>query len=759
MAKDDQNLAIDYDSRSNFAVNLVANLTQKTEKESPYDPDSYEKPYNPDTVYKASGDYKIYESMLEDDQVAAAMQLKKDLVLGSGFDITGSEDVKDEIIDDIFQALQDDQEIPFEDQLEELLTSYEFGFSLSERIFKKRDDGTLTLKCLKTRHPNTWRIHQDKYGAVSKYVQITTGGDREIPDKNLIHYINNRRFQNPFGRSDLKAAHTAWRIKVEVLKYYAIFLEKHAGGTAISKYPRNMPKGPRADLYSAIKKLQSSTAINVPEGVEIEILEAKTDGQAFQMAINLFNTLIGRAVMIPDLLGFSGSETSGGSFSLGKNQMDIFFKHIRRRRRTLEKLVNHFLIKPIVVYNHGMLDEFPKFEFKPIEDEDGHELAKIWLEAIKGKLYKPTDEEINYFREQVKFPRGEIERVEQPQPSFGNIVSDADADSNNDKSEQPQRDKETERAADSDDGVKEEKKEFTYDSPEKTFSHRVDFKAVEKQLDGSEVTLLNTVKPIMDDMMNRLSSSINKKKIVQNSNLDGLDQLKLDRKADLRRAFESHFKKLYIDAKAQASRELFKENFAKINIEQQFLDFLNKEIIWYIGDLEESAIKDVRVRALEAIRSGQPFSVVEAFVRNELSRKKQISLERFARTRTTEVFNRGRVDFFSESEFVVGFEYSAVMDGRTTPICAGLHGKMFRKGTEPIPPMHFNCRSLLLPITRFDDWKPSTGVKVGTIKTKRDGNISIPSKIKKDGKTVSTGKEWPMDKFVDNFSGDGFGER
>lgn len=728
--------------RENFATKLVANLTEKTQRDSAFDPDSYEQPYNPDDLYKAKGDYSVYESMMQDDQVDSAVQLKKDLVLGSGFEITGSEDVKAEIIDDVTLALQDDQETPFEDQLEEILTAYEFGFSLTEKIFKKRDDGKLTLGALKTRHPNTWKIEQDKFGNVSEYIQTITTGDIKVPSRNLIHYVNKRRFQNPFGTSDLRSAHTAWRIKVEVIKYYAIFLEKYAGGTAVAKYPRNMPKGPRNDLFTAIKKLQASTAITLPEGVELDIMEAKSDGEAFEKAINLFNTLIGRAVMIPDLLGYSGGETQGGSFSLGENQMEVFFKHIRRRRRTLEKLVNHHVIKPIVIFNYGMLDEFPKFQFKPINEEDSKELAKLWIEAVKGKFYEPSDDEINHFREQINFPLGDVERVSQPQPIIGGGIGDVDEQGrpSDAKGETPE---EVGDNTEGDEPAGGERVNFRYEVPEGSFSHRTDFRAVEKQLDGAEEGLLNDALPIVDDMLNRLSSSISKKRIIENKNVDALAKLKLDRKADLRRAFEKHFKDLFVAAKAQASRELFRENFAKLNIEQQFLEFLEREIIFFIGDVEQTWIKNVRVHALEAIRDGLPFSAVELYIREELSKKAKVSIERWARTKSTEVFNRGRKEFFESSDVLSGYEYSAVMDGRTTVVCAGLHGKRFVKGTEPNPPLHYNCRSLLIPITRFEKFKPDTHAGGGTVTAKR-------------GEKVSLGKKRPINDFIKENKGEGF---
>jgi hypothetical protein len=37
-------------------------------------------------------------------------------------------------------------------------------------------------------------------------------------------------------------------------------------------------------------------------------------------------------------------------------------------------------------------------------------------------------------------------------------------------------------------------------------------------------------------------------------------------------------------------------------------------------------------------------------------------------------------------------------------ICGNLHGLTFPAGSAPVPPMHFNCRSVLVPITRFEEW-------------------------------------------------------
>ena len=73
---------------------------EKTVQESSYVRDTQLKPYNPDPLVQKSWDYKIYEEMLEDDQIAVAVQVKKDLVIGSGWTILADEsqvDIKDDL--------------------------------------------------------------------------------------------------------------------------------------------------------------------------------------------------------------------------------------------------------------------------------------------------------------------------------------------------------------------------------------------------------------------------------------------------------------------------------------------------------------------------------------------------------------------------------------------------------------------------------------------------------------------------------------
>lgn len=395
------------------AQNRVANMIdmefqEKTSHRSAMWADSMVNPYNPDDLVRKDFSYGIYEKMMKDDQIEVCLNIKKDLILGSGWSIKTEDEEDEEIRREIESGFSEKYEGCFDDDLEEILTAYEFGFSVTEKQFKT-DDSKLCLKKLKTRHPSTWLFHQDEFGNVERYEQWGSDGDRfgDINPDAIIHFVNNGKFGNPYGRSDLRSAYTAWFIKNQITKYYAIYLEKYASPTPVGTYKVNALEDQVDDLFDALKKLQNSSALVIPDVISnLEFLEASGDGAVYINGITLFNMFIGRSLFLPDLLGFQGGPTTGGSQALGREQMVVFFKHIMRRRRSLERVINEEIIKPMIIWNHGFMEHYPKFCLNPILEETAIENGKLWLEAVKGGV-KPTLEEIKHFKKIIDFPESE----------------------------------------------------------------------------------------------------------------------------------------------------------------------------------------------------------------------------------------------------------------------------------------------------------------------------------------------------------------
>lgn len=68
------------------------------------------------------------------------------------------------------------------------------------------------------------------------------------------------------------------------------------------------------------------------------------------------------------------------------------------------------------------------------------------------------------------------------------------------------------------------------------------------------------------------------------------------------------------------------------------------------------------------------------------------------RTAVMHVSNNAREQFFQDNADIITVErFVATLDSRTTLICAANDGKTFAIGKGPMPPLHYQCRSLRVP--------------------------------------------------------------
>lgn len=75
--------------------------------------------------------------------------------------------------------------------------------------------------------------------------------------------------------------------------------------------------------------------------------------------------------------------------------------------------------------------------------------------------------------------------------------------------------------------------------------------------------------------------------------------------------------------------------------------------------------------------------------------------EAIVRTSINHTSNQARIELFKENEDIVkGLQWTATLDSRTSQICAGLDGKVFKVDQGARPPAHVNCRSTMTPIIK-----------------------------------------------------------
>lgn len=384
---------------------------------------------NPDDLVKKKG-LEIYSEMLTDDQVYAISTTKKLAMLAPGWTIhPASYSRRDVAIADFVKWNLVKMPGTFRNALFHILTALDYGYSLTEKVWtivkdKPKYNGLVALKYLKPKNPMHFEFHMDEFGNIEGINQtvMVSGKDRLrrmrgqtikssrsgrtdlLPYDKFVHYAYNSRFGNPYGRSDLRAAYLPWIEKKMIRRFWNIYLERFGAPPVVAEVPRNASTAEINRIKEVLWNIQTRTGVTIPENFRLSLLEPQRSGSAnYELAILDKNMSIAHAILMPDLIGFSGGDHVG-SFALGKAHVDIFFLILEKIIRDIEDdIVGEQLIKPLVDFNFKVSD-YPRFKFEPLKREGRSIRAKIISILVDTQVISPREPWIRDFVEVPQVP-------------------------------------------------------------------------------------------------------------------------------------------------------------------------------------------------------------------------------------------------------------------------------------------------------------------------------------------------------------------
>lgn len=678
-----------------------SNLTfEISDYKSPYWQASQFAPYNPDLLYQKKGNLDIYDEMRDDDQVKSVLLLKKFMCLNSGYDFVIEGESKfyspeqvELIKKFLTSCFNEDIESSFEESLYEILSALDYGYSVTEKIFKL-DKGQWKIKYLKTRYPNTFEFRTDDKGNLGEkgLVQHTqTRGNQCLPEDKFIIFTYQAEFGNIYGTPDLRAAYKPWWAKNFIIKCWNIYLERFGMPTIIAKYDSNSAtETDQANLATILKNVQAKTSMVLPDSLQVELLQSTKTGEAdYGSAIDRYNMQIARSLLVPDLMGMGGAETGGGSYSLGEKQFEMFLMILKRIRSTLERKINLELVKPLMDLNFGARKGYPvKFKFNDINDDLKYKNLTAWKDVVQGAKLKPTDEEVNWARRIVGAPEGEVKFQESPKPLFSK------------------------------------------DQPFKSFAQDV---KVRKQVMAEfkikdPVAVKTKIESILKNSINELSKQIRvigeglietvtKGKIIENNRVDKIKDLTLKYTGPLRMTAKDTLKDMFIYGTKQAQSDLGRvpeeyqakvKTFSDLDQDAILEEVIGQMSVFISDSITDDILKKAKAVLSDGIKAGYSLQKVTGQLRQILepydTRFDAPLLNTIVRTNYMNIYNQSKMAFykpFQENGFIQAYQYSAIMDDRVSDFCEEMNGLIFRAGEvgDIEPPNHFNCRSTLIPIT------------------------------------------------------------
>ena len=202
------------------------------------------------------------------------------------------------------------------------------------------------------------------------------------------------------GNSDLRAAYRGYWNKDNTLRFMMIAMERYGEPIAVFTSTGNVTAAQAAQVRAFAQNLQNRSSIVLPNGLTVDFHnpDPKAAG-VFIPAIQMHNTEIRIALLMPGLIGLSG-EQAVGSLARAMQEFDVFILIVEQIRRELETLINEGIIKFLIDLNYDVLEgKYPRFKFKEITAEARKQLFEMWLKAVGEEAIERTFDDVNRMRE------------------------------------------------------------------------------------------------------------------------------------------------------------------------------------------------------------------------------------------------------------------------------------------------------------------------------------------------------------------------
>ncbi|MBF0357868.1 MAG: DUF935 family protein [Magnetococcales bacterium] len=298
-----------------------------------------------DTVLQSrGGDYALYEDLLRDDQVASTFQQRRLAVTSAEWGVLPGDDRKDshKAAEHLNEMLV---KINWDSVTDKMLYGLFYGFGVGECIWE-RQGGRIELKELVVRKQR--RFAFDSEGRLILRLVNDHQGEL-LPEKKFWHFSAGAdNDDEPYG---LGLAHWLyWPVyfKRNGIKMWSIFMDKFGMPTAKGSYPANATEEEKQRLLSALRAIQTDSGIIVPDGMQVELIEAARGGNiSYEVFLDRMNGAIAKVVLSQTMT----TEAAGGQYK-SEVQKSIRDEVLRRDAKLLSNSFNATVAKWLTSWNY-----------------------------------------------------------------------------------------------------------------------------------------------------------------------------------------------------------------------------------------------------------------------------------------------------------------------------------------------------------------------------------------------------------------------
>ncbi|MEI7510614.1 MAG: DUF935 family protein [Candidatus Peregrinibacteria bacterium] len=657
--------------------------------------------YNPELTFPNC--ISVYDKMRKGDgTVAGVISACKGPILGAKWSfVPASEDEKDIQIAE-FCERQFFEKLVWRDFLRHSLLMLDFGFMNFEKCYEVMGTELMYSK-LAPRLPKSilrWQLKDGSAGITQYAMKDGMMQQLEIPAWKIFHLALHQEGDNYEGVSILRAAYKHWVYKENFYKIQAIGAERSGTGIPAAKFPEGkMPsEEEEADTILTLKNIRSSEEAYILEkgGVEFSFKTVGGGEFDFEPGINHHDRQIEKSA----LMQFLSIGIEKGGNAQNDSQQDLAFMSAQATAEYIAEAVQRELVREIVDLNFDGVEKYPTLTVSDIGRNKMEKLSQIIKTLADAGMLTADDTTENMIRGMMKLPEKSEEATPLPEPAGQKEEDGADASHDGHSH-----------------GTFLSKRSLTL------AEDKVDWTKLQKFFDAHEKEVQKILETHSEVMKNRIADYLSGQ-IANGGSVTVPVTVLTQEIYAMQMEIEKAYMASYEFGKTEAIREMGKSG--RIPTPEADKNFI-KDHSYALAEKHAEDVKNEAVlNTQNAIRAGESAGAI-AIAKKAMDARAVMQIENLVPILVTGGVNQGIGTVYENFQSEIwGWEYSAILDARTSPLCASLDGRVSKDAADlPKPPLHYRCRSRLVAILRSEVGKPA--------------ETGVPKEIK----DLYKGKPWP----------------
>lgn len=308
---------------------------------------------NEDTVLAARGAGKglwLYDELARDPKAGSALDKRKLALIGREWELEPADDSAPataamEMVRTVLDGLR------FNQLVEDLLDAVLKGIAIAEIVWTATDAGIVPARIV-ARDPRRFAF-QDVEGGEAELRLLTRAAPIDgiaLPARKFIAHRHGGRYGSPWGLGLGQRLFWPVFFKRQGIGFWLGAVEKFAAPTPLGRYPAGTSEADQKRLLEALGAIAREAAVIVPEGMAIELIEAKRSGafDSYERLARYMDEDIATTVLGETLTSSAGE---AGSRALGEVHNEVRLELVKADADALSDTLNTTLIAWLVEIN------------------------------------------------------------------------------------------------------------------------------------------------------------------------------------------------------------------------------------------------------------------------------------------------------------------------------------------------------------------------------------------------------------------------